>query len=182
MVADALDHRGGAGVAHAEALADEAAQEDLAAGGAVADDVAGDDVVLGGERRVAVGAHHHSPTGQALADVVVGVALQRHRHARRHERTEALPGRATEVQRRWCRRADPAPPCAVVIAEPSMVPTVRLTLRIGSVERHRLAALDGRRARAQQLLVERLVEAVILRHRVVQRLSRTGSAARRGSG
>ena len=31
VVADALDHGGGAGVAHAEALADDAAQEDLTA-------------------------------------------------------------------------------------------------------------------------------------------------------
>ena len=50
VVADALDHRGGARVAHAEALADDAAEEDLAAGRAVGDDVAGDDVLLGGER------------------------------------------------------------------------------------------------------------------------------------
>ena len=35
VVADALDDGGGAGVAHAEPLADHAAQEDLAAGRAV---------------------------------------------------------------------------------------------------------------------------------------------------
>ena len=51
VVADALDDRSGAGVAHAEPLADDAAQEDLAAGRAVGDDVAGDDVLLGDERR-----------------------------------------------------------------------------------------------------------------------------------
>ena len=32
--------------------------------------------------------------GQALADVVVGVAFERQRHAARHERAEALAGRA----------------------------------------------------------------------------------------
>ena len=36
--------------------------------------------------------------GQALADVIVGVAFQRQRHAARHERAEALAGRAVEVQ------------------------------------------------------------------------------------
>ena len=51
VVADALDDRGGARVAHAEALADDAAEEDLAAGRAVPDHVAGDDLVLGDERR-----------------------------------------------------------------------------------------------------------------------------------
>ena len=35
--------------------------------------------------------------GQPLADVVVGVALQDKGHAARHERAEALAGRALEV-------------------------------------------------------------------------------------
>ena len=55
VVAHALDDGGGAGVAYAEALPDEAADIQLAAGGAVGDHVAGDHVLLGGERRVAVG-------------------------------------------------------------------------------------------------------------------------------
>ena len=54
MVAHALDDRGRAGVAHAEPLADLAADVGLTARGAVERDVAGDDVVLGDERRVAV--------------------------------------------------------------------------------------------------------------------------------
>ena len=49
VVAHALDDRGGAGVAHAEPLADDAAHERLAAGGAVEHHVAGDDVLLGHE-------------------------------------------------------------------------------------------------------------------------------------
>ena len=51
VVADALDDRRGTRVAHAEPLADDAAQEDLAGRGAVADHVAGDDLILGDERR-----------------------------------------------------------------------------------------------------------------------------------
>ena len=68
----------GAGVAHAEPLADDAAEEDLAAGGAVQDHVAGDDVLLGdvARRRVVRRAHHEPAAGQALADVVVGVAVR----------------------------------------------------------------------------------------------------------
>ena len=46
-----LDDGDRSGVAHAEALADDAAQEDLAAGRPVGDDVAGDDLLLGDERR-----------------------------------------------------------------------------------------------------------------------------------
>ena len=49
VVADAFDHRDGAGVAHGEALADDAADERLAAGGPVEDHVAGDDLLLGHE-------------------------------------------------------------------------------------------------------------------------------------
>ena len=95
VVADALDHRGGAGVADAEALADDAAQEDLAAGGAVDDHVAGDDVLLGGERAPAVGAHDDAPAGEPLADVVVGVALepQRDAAAARRRRSSGRPSR-----------------------------------------------------------------------------------------
>ena len=51
MVADAFDHRDGAGVAHREALADHAADERFAAGRAVQDHVAGDDLLLGDESR-----------------------------------------------------------------------------------------------------------------------------------
>ena len=50
VIADTLDHRDRAGVAHAEALAGDAANERLAGGGAVQRDVADDDVVLGTAR------------------------------------------------------------------------------------------------------------------------------------
>jgi hypothetical protein len=52
VIADAFDDRVRAGVADAEALADDAAEIDLAGDRAVGDDVAGDDVVLGLERRI----------------------------------------------------------------------------------------------------------------------------------
>ena len=67
VVADALDDGEGARVAHAEALADDAAQEDLAAGRAVGDHVAGDDVVLGDERSPsAAGARSRRPPDRPL--------------------------------------------------------------------------------------------------------------------
>jgi hypothetical protein len=47
VVAGAFDDGDGAGVAHAEALAGDAAEEDLAGGGAVEHGVADDDVLLG---------------------------------------------------------------------------------------------------------------------------------------
>src|SRR5690606_15228382 len=97
--AHALDHGGGAGVAHGEALADDAPQVDLASGGAVEDDVSGDDVVLGDEVGVGVlGWAHDDPTArQPLADVVVGVAGESQGHAPGDERPEAVAGGAGEV-------------------------------------------------------------------------------------
>ena len=97
MVADPLDDGEGAGVADAEALADDAAQEDLPAGRAVGDDVAGDDLLLGDERRRRMRTDDEPPTGQALPEVVVGVADQAHRDPGWHEGPEALPGRTGEV-------------------------------------------------------------------------------------
>ena len=97
VIADALDDRGRAGVAHAEALADHTADERFARRGAVQHDVAGDDVVLGGERRVAVRPDDHPTARQALGRVVVGVALEPQRDAPRQERAEALAGRAAQV-------------------------------------------------------------------------------------
>ena len=98
VVADALDHGDGPGVAHAEALAHHAPDEDLAAGGAVEDDVAGDDVLLGHERRGGVGrrAQDEPAAREALADVVVGVALEAQGDAAGQEGAEALAGRAGE--------------------------------------------------------------------------------------
>ena len=97
VVADALAHRGGAGVADAEPLAHPAPQEDLAAGRAVGDDVAGDHVVLGDERRERMRVDDQAAARQALAEVVVGVADEAHLDAGRHERTEALPGRTASA-------------------------------------------------------------------------------------
>ena len=76
MIADAFHHRGSTRVANAEALADDAAQEDLAAGRAVADHVAGDRVLLGSELGTTIRANDDPSTRQSLGDVVVGIALE----------------------------------------------------------------------------------------------------------
>src|SRR5207247_1518560 len=71
--------------------------EGLAAGGAVEGDVADDDVVLGLERRRSRREDDEPSAREALTPVVVGVALQRERHAAGHEGAEGLAGRAGEV-------------------------------------------------------------------------------------
>src|SRR5207248_1941328 len=76
VIAHAFDHRLHAGITDAEALADHAAQENLAAGCAVADHVAGDDVLLRVELRSLWRTDDDAAAGEALAHVIVGVAFQ----------------------------------------------------------------------------------------------------------
>ena len=93
MVAAAFDHRDGAGVAHREALAGDALEIRLAGDRAVEHGVADDDVLGRIARRLRRLAHDHAAAGQALADIVVGVADQFERDAAREERAEAAARR-----------------------------------------------------------------------------------------
>ena len=76
VIAHALDHRGCAGVAHREALAGDAVEEDLAAGCAVEDHVADQDALLGQEAGGLGRIDDDAPAGKPLAQVIVGVAFQ----------------------------------------------------------------------------------------------------------
>ena len=94
-----FDNRGGAGVANSEPLARHAVEESLAGSRAVKHDVADQDVLfrheVGPLRR---DRRSDSSAGESLADVIVGVAFERQRHALRQKRAEALAGRAVEVE------------------------------------------------------------------------------------
>ena len=127
----------------------------------------------GDERRACRRIDDELAARQTLADVVVGVAFELERHAARHERAEALARGAVELDAESCPRADPSRRTCCVISLPVIVPTTRLTLRIGSSALTRLAALDARAcADVEQLRdVERFLEAVVLR--------RSGSSGRR---
>ena len=97
VVAHALDDRVRAGVAHAEPLADAAAQEDLARRSRrSAITLPAMICSLGVEGRRPVGAYDDPAARESLADVVVGVALEPQRDAARQERAERLAGRADE--------------------------------------------------------------------------------------
>src|SRR3546814_14022682 len=99
MVTDALDHQGGTRVAHREPFAGLSPQEHLTRRGPVADRVPGDHLLRGIERRGAVGAYDDPPAREALADVVVGVALEAQRDPLRHDGTEGLACGAREQDR-----------------------------------------------------------------------------------
>ena len=94
VVAHALDHRVGAGVAHREALAGHAAEIRLAGDRAVQHDVAGDHVLRGLAAELRARLHADAPARQPLAAVVVGLADQVQGDALGQERAEALAGGA----------------------------------------------------------------------------------------
>ena len=98
MVAGALDHRDGAGIADREALAGDPAEIAFAFDRAVEHGVADDDRLLRNElHRLARRIDDQAAAGEALADIVVGLAFQLQRHAAREPRAEALSGRAPEA-------------------------------------------------------------------------------------
>src|SRR5690606_10480661 len=97
VVAHAFDDGGDAGVAHREAFAGAAADVEFAAGRAVEGDVADDDVFGGRKAGGRGGAHNDLAAGEALADVVVGVAFEAEGHALGHECAEGLAGGTGEA-------------------------------------------------------------------------------------
>src|SRR5581483_10785605 len=96
VVADALDDGARAGVPDREALAGEAAEEGLARRGAVEDGVADDHALLRRERGALRRPHRDRAAGEALAGVVVRVAVEGELDARREPGAERLPGRAAQ--------------------------------------------------------------------------------------
>ena len=97
VVTDALDDGADAGVADGEALPGHAADVDFAGSGAVERHVADGHVLLGLERGGGGRIDDDLAAREALADVVVGVALDGKGHAPRHEGAEALAGGTLEA-------------------------------------------------------------------------------------
>src|SRR5262249_53183140 len=98
VVADREHDRIDAAVAHAEALARQAANVRLAARGAVKGNVADNHVFHRAVGGLFGRVDDDLAARQTLADVIVGVAFEHHRHAVRHKRREALAGGALEVE------------------------------------------------------------------------------------
>src|SRR5439155_13615662 len=89
VIAHGQHYRVDAAVADAEALAGHAADVGLAGGRAVEGHVAGDDVFARHEGRAGGRVDDDLAAGQALAEVVVGVAFEDQRHPLGNERAEA---------------------------------------------------------------------------------------------
>ncbi len=162
VVADALDDGVHAGVADAEALAGEAAEERLAAGRAVKNGVADDHVLLRDEGGALRRADRHHATGHALARVVVGVAPERQRHARSQPRTEALARGAVQRDIDRVLRQALFAVAAGDLARQDPADRAVLVLAV-DLDPHPLAALERRLGLADDLVVEVVVEHRILR-------------------
>src|SRR3990172_3725066 len=161
VVAAALDDGDCAAVAHREPLPRDAAGEQAAAGGAVKRDVADEDVLLRHERGAPRRVDDYLAARKPLSDVVVGVALQPEGDAGGQEGAEALAGGAVEADRdRIVGEAVEAVAAGQLAAQYRADGAVHVADR--HLYRHGLAALEGGLGELQQLLVQRLLQAVVL--------------------
>ena len=136
-------------------------KEHLATRGAVADDVARNDVLFGDEWSLTRRPNDDPATAEALADIVVGVALEPQRDACRNERAEAVACRPGEVDDDRVVLEDP-PPVGLgdLVAQQGADRAVDVADRC--VDRDRTAVLQGTLSELDQCLVERKLEAVVL--------------------
>ena len=119
------------------------------------------------------GTQHDPATGQALADIVVGVAVHPQRDTPRQERTEAVAGRAREGDVDGAvRQAFAAIGFRHLVAQHGSHGAVG----IGDLHRelHRRARIQGLPASDDQLLIQRLVQTVVLARTAVQVLVHEG--------
>ena len=174
MIACALDDRDRAGIAHPEALTRYAAEIAFAGGRAVKNGVADDDRVFrrqlsGLLRRV----DDDAPARQTLADIVVRLSLELERHAFGEEGPEALPRGALEfdVDGFITQSGVPVSPRDDAGQHRSGRP---IGVADGKVETHMLAAFDSVFRIGDEAAVEHILEPVILRDAVMNRVFRPG--------
>ncbi len=99
VVANPFDNRNGAGIAHREALARHAAEIAFAGDGAVKHRIADDDGFFRNEADLLLRLHDELAAGQALADIVIGLAREFKGDAMRRPGPKALARNAIELHR-----------------------------------------------------------------------------------
>ena len=158
VIADALDHRNGARVAHRKTFASDAAEIDLAGNRAIEHGIADDDRLFrhdlsGLARRV----DHDAAARQALADIVIAFAFEFQRHAMGEPGAEALAGRALGADVDGVVRKAGIAVDARDFARQHGADGAIDAAHLG-LQPHRRAALQRCGRARDQLLVERLVE------------------------
>ncbi len=161
VIAGAFDDGRGAGIAHAKALAGDAAKIRLAGDRAVHHRIADDDVLVGLRRTLGIRIDDDAAARQALADVVVGRSLQLEADAAREECAEALAGGALErdMDRVLGQARMPVAP-----RDDAGQHRADRAVRVADLvlEAHRRLPLDRSRRSRDQLVVERAIEPVVL--------------------
>ena len=161
MVAGALDHGDGAGIAHGEALAGNAAEIALAGDGAVQHRVADDDRLLGHDAGIRGRTDDDAAAGQALADIVVAFAFEVQGHAMGKPGAEALAGGAVEAHPDGVLgQADMAVGAGDLTGQHGAGGAIGIADR--QVELDRLLLRDRLTAQLDELHVEHLLELVVL--------------------
>src|SRR5450830_1198016 len=161
VVAQAFDDGRGAGVTHGETLAGHAVEEGFAGNRAVQHGIADDDVVDGPATELRVRAHDDAATGQALADVVVAFADQVDRDAVCQEGAGGLPGRALQLDVDGVvRQAGVTVALGHFTGQHGAHGAVQVLHRRD--ERDALALLQRSLGLRDQLVIERLLQAVFL--------------------
>src|ERR1700722_20235091 len=97
VIAHAFYYGSGSRISNGKALAGHAVEKCFATGSAVESDVADQNIFFGGETGFARRVHYDAAAGQAFADVVVGLALEREGDALGQKSSQTLPGRAGEL-------------------------------------------------------------------------------------
>ena len=172
MIAHTFDHGVRAGVAHREALAGQTRRIQGAAGGAVQAGVADDHGIPGVVARILGRTDHDAAAGHALADEIVGVAVEFDVQATRVPYAETLPGRTLELERdRLVAHAEIAVTACDLTGQACADRTVPVLY--GVVEHAAGLVLDCRqrvlRHRLGQLA---LVEGLVVEHAVVRAVQR----------
>ncbi len=98
VVTDAFNYGDRAGVANGEPLAGDAIEKNFAAGCAVEDDVADKNAFFGEEEGRLGRVGDDASAGETLAEIIVAVAFELKGDAGGNECTEALTGRAFELE------------------------------------------------------------------------------------
>ena len=96
MITDAFANCGGTGVSHGKTLGGDPGEEGLASRASIKCCIARDDSIVRGIRGLVRFVHHQGSATEALADVVVGVALELESDTRSQEVAKGLSGAADE--------------------------------------------------------------------------------------
>ena len=160
VVACAFHDRGGTRQAHRKTLTGHAAEKRLAAGRAIKHGVAHDDVVRGFATEIDAGSHHHTPTRQTFAGVVVGVANQIQGDALGQESAKGLTTGALQLDAQGVVRQA----FGAHLGERTRQHRTDRAVDVASHfhELHLLALVDGGAAFLDQHLVQRFVQTVVL--------------------